>query len=395
MAGSLDGIRVIDMTTIYSGPIAAAILGDQGADVVKVEAPPDGDAMRAPFRNTRNGLNGSFAQMNRNKRSIVIDLASEPGKDALRRLIAGADVLMENFRPGVMERLGFGYEALRAINPSLVFASINGVGRSGPYAGRRVYDAVIQAISGIASLQADPATETPVMINTLICDKVTSMTAAQAICSALVARGRTGVGQRVEVSMLDASLFFLWPDSMANFHFVGDDVPRFPFGNHAYFVRKTADGHVATMPVKAGEWAGLFRALELPNLMEDERFSTPPARQANSGVFQALLNDAYAKFPTEALCERLDANQVPYAKINTRDEVIEDPQVQSMEALIEFEHPVGGRMRQPRPPGRFGDTPAALSRPSPGLGEHTEEVLREAGFDAAEIAALRESGSVR
>ncbi len=395
MAGSLDGIRVIDMTTIYSGPIAAAILADQGADVVKVEAPPAGDAMRAPFRHARNGLNGSFAQMNRNKRSIVIDLATEPGKDALRRLVAGADVLMENFRPGVMERLGFGYQALKAINPRLVFASINGVGRSGPYAGRRVYDAVIQAISGVAALQADPASERPVMINTLLCDKVTSMTAAQAICSALVARGRTGAGQRVEVSMLDASLFFLWPDSMANFHFVGDDVPRFPYGSHAYFVRQTADGHVATMPVQAGEWAGLFRALELPNLMEDERFATAPARQANRDAFQALLDDAYAKFPTDALCKRLEANQVPFAKINTRDEVIEDPQVKAMEALVEFDHPVGGRMRQPRPPAQFSDTRAALSRPSPVLGEHTDEVLREAGFADEEIAALRANGSVR
>ena len=395
MAGSLDGIKVIDMTTIYSGPIAASILGDQGADVIKVEAPPAGDAMRAPFRQSRNGLSGAFAQMNRNKRSIVMDLSQDAGKAALLRLVAGADVLLENFRPGVMERLGLGFETLRERNAGLVFASINGVGPTGPYASRRVYDAVIQAVSGVAALQADPAAETPVMINTLLCDKVTSMTAAQAICSALVARERTGVGQRVEVSMLDASLFFLWPDSMANFHFVGDDVPRFPYGSHAYFVRKTKDGHVATMPVQAGEWAGLFRALELPNLLEDERFSTAPARQANSELFQKLLNDAYARFDTETLCERLQGNEVPFARINSREQVIEDPQVRAMQALWEFDHPVGGRMRQPRPPGRFGGTPAALFRPSPELGQHTDEVLREAGFDAGEVAALREGGVVR
>ena len=395
MAGSLEGIKVIDLTTIYSGPIAAAILGDQGADVVKVEAPPAGDAMRVPFRQSRNGLSGSFAQMNRNKRSIVIDLTQAAGKATLHRLVVGADVLMENFRPGVLERLGFGYDALRKRNPGLVLASINGVGPTGPYASRRVYDAVIQAISGIAALQADPTSETPVMINTLLCDKVTSMTAAQAICSALIARERTGAGQRIEVSMLDASLFFLWPDSMSNFHFVGAGAPKFPYGTHAYFVRKTADGHVAAMPVQPGEWAGLFRSLDLPDLLADERFSTPPQRQANSALFQQLLNDAYARFDTETLCRRLEANQVPFAKINARDQVIDDPQVKSMQALVEFDHPVGGRMRQPRPPGRFSGTPAGFFRHSPQLGEHTDEVLREAGFNAAEVAALRQDGVVR
>ena len=394
MAGSLAGIRVIDMTTIYSGPIAASILGDQGADVIKVEAPA-GDAMRRPFRLSRNGLSGSFAMMNRNKRSIVLDLSGDAGKDVLRRLASSADVVMENFRPGVMDRLGLGFEDLRKDNPGLVFASINGVGPSGPYSKRRVYDAVIQAISGIAALQADPATETPVMVNTLICDKITAMTAAQSICSALVARERTGAGQRIEVSMLDASLFFLWPDSMSNFHFVGDDVPKAPYGSHAYFVRKTADGYVATMPVQAGEWAGLFRSLEMPNLLEDERFSTPTGRQANSALFQELLNEGYARLPTDELCERLEENQVPFAKINTREEVIEDPQVEAMGALLEVDHPVGGKLRQPRPPGRFSETPAEIFHTSPGLGEHTEEVLRESGFGDDEIAGLREDGVVR
>ena len=393
MAGSLAGIRVIDMTTIYSGPIAASILGDQGADVIKVEAPA-GDAMRRPYRLQRNGLSGPFAMMNRNKRAIVVDLSGDAGKDVLRRLAASADVVMENFRPGVMDRLGLGFEHLRKDNPRLIFASINGVGPTGPYSKRRVYDAVIQAISGFAALQADPSTETPVMVNTLMCDKITAMTAAQSICSALVARERTGVGQRVEVSMLDASLFFLWPDSMSNFHFIGDEVPNGPVGSHAYFVRKTADGYVATMPVQAGEWAGLFRSLELPNLLEDERFSTPAGRQQNSALFQQLLNEGYARFPTALLCQRFEENQVPFAKINTRDEVITDPQVEAMGALLEVDHPVGGKLRQPRPPGRFSETPAGVFRTSPGLGEHTDEVLRESGLANDEIESLRETGVV-
>ena len=214
MTGSLSGVRVIDMTTVYSGPMAASILGDQGADVVKVE-PPGGDMQRGPMRVSRNGLDAQFAALNRNKRSIGIDLSGDAGKSVLHRFVANADVLMENFRPGVMERLGVGYASLAELNPRLIFASINGVGATGPYAGRRVYDAVIQAISGIASLQADPATGEPALVNTLICDKVTAMTAAQAVCSALYARERTGVGQRIDVSMLDSALFFLWPDAMA------------------------------------------------------------------------------------------------------------------------------------------------------------------------------------
>ena len=192
MAGTLDGIRVLDLTTIYSGPIAASILGDQGADVVKVES-PDGDFMRFGGASEHNGVGGAFAMMNRNKRSIVIDLTLDEGRAVFETLVESADVVIENYRPGVMERLKIGYESLKRINPRLVFASINGVGHSGPYAKRRVYDAIVQSISGIGSLQADPATERPLLINSLICDKITSMTAAQAIASALVARERTAV----------------------------------------------------------------------------------------------------------------------------------------------------------------------------------------------------------
>ena len=192
MAGPLDGIRVIDLTTIFSGPICTSILGDQGADVIKVESPA-GDWIRGVLNVQRNGVSGSFAMMNRNKRSIVIDLGQEDGKQILRSLVSEADVVVENFRPGVMERLGIGYEALKTLNPKLIYASINGVGAKGPYADRRVYDAIIQSVSGIAALQADPKEERPIMVNSLICDKLTSMTAAQAISSALVARERNGI----------------------------------------------------------------------------------------------------------------------------------------------------------------------------------------------------------
>ncbi|MEC9285725.1 MAG: CoA transferase [Pseudomonadota bacterium] len=393
MSGPLDGVRVIDLTTIYSGPIATSILGDHGADVVKIEA-PGGEAMRPGFRHQRNGVSGPFAMMNRNKRSLVLDLSEDSGKRVLERLLAGGDVVVENFRPGVMERLGFGWDRLQTLNSRLIYASINGVGPTGPYANRRVYDAVIQAISGMASLQADPKVERPQMINTLMCDKLTSITAAQNICSALYAREKTGRGQRVEISMLDSSLFFLWPDSMGNFTFVGDDIPKTPYGSHAHFVRQTKDGYIATMPVQPAEWNGLFTALELDALLADERFATPRARQANSVLFQQLITDSYARFTTAELVERLSENEVPFAEINSREAVIEDPQVKAMGALVEFEHPFGGAMRQPRPPGRFSDTETDIFRCSPQLGEHTDDVLDEYGFDSDEIQELRDQGTV-
>ena len=392
MAGSLDGIRILDLTTIYSGPIAASILGDQGADVVKVES-PQGDFMRHPGMSQRNGVGGAFAMMNRNKRSIVIDLGTDDGKGVFKRLVESADVVMENYRPGVVERLGIGYETLKAINPRLVFASINGVGHTGPYAGRRVYDAIVQSISGIGSLQADPASERPLLINSLICDKITSMTAAQAIASALVARERSGVGQRVDVAMLDAALFFLWPDNMLNYTFVGDEEPHSGRRSHEGMVRKTRDGYICTMPVQAAEWHGLFRALELPNLFEDERFRTQAG--LDSERFQEALDAAYACFDTDELATRLEEQQVPFAKINPRDDVIDDPQVQAVAALWEFEHPIAGAMRQARPPAQFGETPAEIFRCSPELGEHTREVLGEAGYTAAEITDLRARKVVR
>ena len=393
MSGPLDGVRVIDLTTIYSGPIATSILGDHGADVVKIEA-PGGEAMRPGFRQRRNGLSGPFAMMNRNKRSLVLDLSGDSGKRVLERLLSGADVVVENFRPGVMGRLGFGWDRLQAINSRLIYASINGVGPTGPYANRRVYDAVIQAISGMASLQSAPNSGRPQMINTLMCDKLTSINAAQNICSALYAREKTGRGQRVEVSMLDSSLFFLWPDGMANFTFVGDERPDGPFGSHEHFVRETKDGYIATMPVQPAEWSGLFTALELDELLGDERFATPQARQANRDLFQQLITEAYAQYTTAELVERLGANEVPFAEINSREAVIEDPQVKAMGALVEFEHPLGGPMRQPRPPGRFSDTETDIFRCSPELGEHTDDVLDEYGFNMDEVRELRAEGTV-
>lgn len=389
--GPLTGIRIIDFTSIYSGPIGTSILGDQGADVIKIEA-AEGDVMRRGKPGSRD-VSAAFAMMNRNKRSLVIDARADAGREVLLDLIRGADVVIENFRPGVMERLGIGYEHCQAVNPTIVFASINGVGSVGPYAKRRVYDAVIQAVGGVAALQSDPNTGRPQMINTLICDKVTSLNAAQVVTAALFARERHGIGQRVELTMLDAALHFIWPDGMHNHSFIGDDVEEMPVLDHSNFVRATEDGFVAVMPVKGAEWEGSFRALDLEALWGDPRFATAADRARNGEVLQQLLNDAYASFSTDDICARLEANDVPFARINGRAEVVTDPQVQAMGALQEFDHPHGGRMRQPRPPGQFSRTPAGLNRCSPELGEHTREILAEIRSPEA-IDALHSAGVI-
>ena len=217
--GPLQGLRVADFSAVFSGPIAGAILADQGAQVIKVEG-FNGDLMRKGFPQS-NGMASAFTSMNRNKRALCVDLQTPDGLEVARKLIASADVVLENFRPGVMDRLGLGYDSFRQQQPKLVYASINGFGAVGPYANRRVYDAVIQAISGFTALRVDG---TPEMINSLVCDKVTSLTAAEAIVAALFRVERTGQGQRVDISMLDAALSFLWPDTMNNFTFMADDI---------------------------------------------------------------------------------------------------------------------------------------------------------------------------
>ena len=385
MAGVLDGIKILDLTTIYSGPICTTILGDQGADVIKVEA-PDGDFMRKALDVERNGVSGMFSMLNRNKRSIVIDLSKDQGKSLFKEMLLQADVVVENFRPGVMDRLGLDYETMKSINPGVIYASINGVGRSGPYAKRRVYDAIIQAISGVATLQSDPETERPIMVNTLICDKLTSLVSAQAISSALYSRSQTGNGQRIDVAMLDAALFFLWPDNMRHYAFVGDEVPPESPHTHVNMVRQTKNGYICTMPVQPDEWMGLFRALDLPNLLEDPSYYID--EKVDTVKITDTLNEAFQKFNTEELLVSLEREDVPFSKINSRSEVLEDPQIKAMNSIWEFEHPFGGPMRQARPPARFSDTPSEIFHCSPELGQHTRDILSEFGLSKERVREL-------
>lgn len=384
--GPLAGVKVADFSAVFSGPICAGILGDQGADVIKVEA-FTGDMMRRGLPQS-NGMGSAFTTMNRNKRSLCVDLQNPKGKEIAAKLICNSDVVLENFRPGVMDRLGLGYDVFKHDQPKLIYASINGVGGHGPYAKRRVYDAVIQAISGFAALKGDAA---PEMVNSLVCDKITSLTAAEAIVAALFQAERTGFGQKVDISMLDAALSFLWPDTMNNFTFLDPDVERVPYLDHSVFLHETKDGWIATMPVQDAEVYGVFRALGQAHLAEDERFIDQTARARHRDELRAIMDSAYRKFTTQQLSERFEAEDVPYSLINDRGDVIDDPQVEAMDALLTYQHPQAGLVRTPRPAAQYANTPSNIRTHTPALGEHNDQVLAELGYSRAQIDALHES----
>ncbi|MEE9609581.1 MAG: CoA transferase [Myxococcota bacterium] len=391
-AGPLAGYRIVDLTSFVSGPIATMMLGDQGADVIKVEPPGGGDLTRG-IGSTRGGITPLFATSNRNKRSVALDLKRPGGPAVLARLAAGADVFVQNFRPGVAERLGVGEEPIRRAEPRIVYVSINGFGDSGPYASKRAYDPVIQALSGLASIQGDRVTGRPRMVRTIVPDKLTAVTAAQAITAALLARERSGEGQHVRLSMLDAMISFLWPEGMARYTFARTErAPRSPQVRDLVF--ETSDGYITAGAVSDAEWAGMARAADHPEWIEDPRFATPAARIAHWDERLELMAEAFPSRSSAEWLRRLDDEQVPCAPISSREDLLTDPQVAANALIVESEHPHAGPIRQTRPAARFDRTPAAIRRHAPALGEHTDEVLAQAGFPPAEIAELRSTGVI-
>ncbi len=389
MPGPLDGIRVIDTTTMISGPICTRILADQGADVIKVEAPGVGDLVRV-MGARRDGLSATFVTSNRNKRSVVIDLKQEEGLDVLRRLVASADVFVQNFRPGAAERMGLGEAALRAEKPDLVYCSISGFGEKGPYAHKKVYDPVVQALSGLAAIQADRDTGRPRMVRLIVPDKLTAVTAAQAITAALFHRERSGEGQHLRLAMLDAMVAFAWPEGMAGHTFIGEG-QRDRGARYAQdLIFETADGFLTAGAVSDSEWQGLCRAIGREDWLEDERFQTAAGRILHAGERLTMTAEVFLSRTTREWMERLEAEDVPSAPVLRREDLLTHPQLLANELIVESEHPVAGAMRQPRPPERFSATPSSVRRPAPALGEHTDEVLDEIGCAPPERAALRE-----
>ena len=391
MAGPLQGIRVIDMTTVISGPVCTMLLADQGADVVKVE-PPGGDIAR---RTAGDGeFTAMFVSSNRGKRSIALDLKHPAGLEAVRRLIAGADVLVQNFRPGTMERLGLDEPSMRALNPELVYVSISGVGETGPYVKKRVYDPVIQSLSGLTDVQADQITGRPQMIRTIVADKTTAVHAAQAVCAALVARGRTGEGQHIRLSMLDTMIAFLWPEAMTQYTVVGRENTPQP-APRPDLIFKTLDGYITVGSLSDSEWRGLCGVIGKPEWIGDPRFRTPAARSVNAAERLKLVGEILSDGNSQDWLDRLDAAEVPCAPVLRRADVMNNVQVIN-NALIELmEQPSMGTVRQPRPAARFDKTPAAIGGPAPRIGEHTDAVLAEVGYCAAEIEAMKQSHAAK
>jgi len=389
--GPLHGVKILDLSVMISGPLSAMILGDQGAEVIKVESPGLGDLMRF-LGSSKAGMTGIFIGNNRGKRSLVVDIKRPEGLDIIRRLIADADVLIQNFRPGAMERLGLAYDDVRDINPALIYVSISGFGADGPKSNRRVYDNVIQASSGLASVQVDATTGQPALFRTLICDKVTALTAAQAITAALFARERgTAGGQHITLAMLDAAVAFVWPDSAMDATLLDDDVKRTNTIGAAYVATQFADGYAAVSAVSDSEFAGYFRAVGHPELVDDDRFATMASRMGNLKVLGPMLKQFCLETPLADFLRRAEEFDVPAAAIISIAELPDDPQILHNEVFVVHEHPVAGRIREPRPAARFGATAAFVGSPAPTYGEHSNEIVAELGLDPV---ALRAAGVI-
>ena len=393
MPGPLEGFRIVDLTSVISGPLATMILADQGADVIKVETPRGGDFTRASA-NRRGGFSASFVNNNRNKRSIALDLKNPKGHEALMAIVAGADVFIQNFRPGVVERIGIGEEAVRAARPDIVYVSISGFGHRGPLARRPVYDPLIQAISGLTTVQAGSDEVRPRLVRTILPDKLTGVTASQAVTAALLARERTGSGQHVRVSMLDSVIAFLWASDMGSQTFVGDELPQQAAQSFIDLIYETSDGYISVAVQTDKQWRGLTEALDRPEWLDDPRFRTQELRQVNIDDRLSLTQEVLKTNGSAHWLARLEAADIPCVPVLTRNQMIGNEQIAANGIVIETEHPDAGRLRQARPAAVFSETPTAAPRPAPRLGADAEEVLGEAGFDAAEIDALREAGAL-
>ena len=381
--GPLTGLKVLDLTGMVSGPVAAMMLADQGAEVIKVE-PVNGELVRhmaAPH----NGVNPVFFSCNRGKKSIALDLKSEEGKKILLKLASEADIFMQNFRPGAIERMGFGEDVIRKLNEKIIYVSISGFGNRGPYANSRVYDPVIQALSGATDIQADRETGKPKMFRIIIADKVTALTTAQAISSALYAREKHGTAQHIELSMLDCMISFFWPEGMAGIVYAENEIDVRKLQGSQDLIYQAEDKYITAGAVSDAEWKGMCKALKREDLIDDERFATPAGRVANAQIRKEITGQEISKWKSSEILKRLQEEGVPSAPLLDRMELLDNDQILANESILRVNIDGFGEVRQARPAARFSKTPSELSRPAPKLGEHSFEILSSLGFDDAII----------
>ena len=391
--GPLSGVRVLDLTNVIMGPFATHILADMGADVIKVEA-PEGDLVRhlRPYRNP--GLGGSFLQLHRNKRGIVLDLKTEAARAALRRLVEGADVFLHALRPKTVARLGFDAESVAAINPGIVYCGAYGFGADGPYGDKPAYDDVIQAACGLAALCGEAASGeadgAPAYVPTVVCDKLAGQAIAYAILAALLQRERGGGAQAVEVPMFETAVEFLTPEHFSGAAF---DPPLGRFGYPRVLSPerrpyRTRDGYACILPYSDRNWRAFFDFIGRPDLRDSPRYRDNAARAGRIEELYRLIAGEAPKRDNAEWAAFCDGASIPFMPVMRFEELYDDPHARAVGLFETVEHPTEGRGRMVRRPVNFSGAPFRLRRHAPALGEHTREVLEEAGLDAADIAAL-------
>ena len=394
MPGPLEGIKVVDLSTVVLGPFATQILADLGADVVKVES-QDGDTMRhiGPSRNK--GMAPHYLALNRNKRSIVIDLRKKAGLDVLKRLIGNADVFLSNLRPASMARLGLGYDVLAATNPRLIYCGAYGFGERGRYAGKPAFDDLIQGAVGLPHL-VERVTGQPCFLPTNVCDRTTALTAVYSVTSALYAREKTGRGQFIEVPMFETMAQFVLSDHMYGHIF---EPPLGPAGYARLLTRgrapfKTRDGYVCALIYLDKHWKKFCELIARTDLVLDPRFADVKNRSHNVDAFTACVADLLSTRSTAEWLELLSNADIPVMPMHTLDSLMDDPHLQDVGMVGFVDHPTEGRLRSVGIPVQFSDTPGSVRRHAPRLGENTEEILAEAGYTEAEIRQLRVANTI-
>jgi len=394
MSGPLTGVRITDLSQMFSGPVATAQLADQGADVIKIEPPGVGDQLRAVPSFSKGGMNSAVASVNRGKKSIVLDFSRNDGLEIARNLIAGSDVVVQNFRPGVMTRIGLDLDELRRLDPRLITVSISGYGLTGPLSHLPVFDPIIQGITGHVAVQVNPEIPFPDLVRNAVVDKATAAYVAQAVTAALFHREKSGEGQHIDISMLDASLNFFWPDGMQPETFLDDDVSPGRTIAETLSLTECADGQITYFAGTLDQLMRLSVALGHPEWCDDERFNSIESLMANFETYGGMIREAFAKLSVNDAITALNGGDIPCGQITSLADVPKHPQIVATKSIVEFEHPVVGRVRQPVPAARFSSTPSNPSWILPMPGDHTDEILSAAGFDMEEIASFRDSGAV-